>query len=290
MMAEEDPGLLPLLAELDGVTQAALDLHLTGKTVIEHSAEALPFGTFVARFAEAVKEVAKRITGARSMHTGLMASFAPGSIRVTFTAPEPDSSTELAGQSEAHAPGISSESQALRQITAILSESQNDSPESPLSAELAQLSEQAKVKLRAAVKPVLDSGWNIEGEFTLPGTEPTPLNFSTLGALHIIKTLDVTEESIRPDTIRGFIDGHRRSLGSVWIVSDKTGRSVNLAVTDDNLYRIIASLDADEQRVEAEIEVRQYKPEPGSEVVRTSRKLLSIKAIDVTDPIPGLEL
>src|SRR5690349_9647369 len=68
--------------------QTELDLHVTGANVVGHATRADLFGTFVRRSAEAVKELAKDISGLQRHTPGLLIEgTSPGSVRVVLKSP-----------------------------------------------------------------------------------------------------------------------------------------------------------------------------------------------------------
>jgi len=229
-----------------GPEQAELDLHLEGPSVTDHSAKAEPFGIFIARTAEAVKEMSKTKLGRKSYTTDLLVSAAmPGSLRVVLKAPN--------RRDKAHAPFEGSsvsnvESDALRTIAILFSQAGADSGsdgDSLVTATIEQLPPAARERVRSAVGELARSGWSVNGELRQRGVGIVKIHLATDRAVHLKDELAQTETTVERDIkMTGKIDGTRRFTGSMWFQPDKAEKPFAATVTDAKLLERVNELNA----------------------------------------------
>jgi hypothetical protein len=127
-----DPDLLSVWREETAPAQAALDLHLAGESVEDHATNARQFSDFVAGVSSAVKATVKDRLGLRAYTEDLLIdALAPGSLRVVLRARDPITTDPTITE-----PGSTVDSDALRGIASVLIHAGDDTPDSPLTAEL----------------------------------------------------------------------------------------------------------------------------------------------------------
>jgi hypothetical protein len=275
-----------------GPEQAEFDIHLEGSGVDEHATNAKNFANFILGISEAVKETAKSRAGKGRYSEGLQIEGAtPGSVRVVLKAPTPTVDPNQ------HVDPASSEStvdsDALRSIAAILTHASDSNPNSPLIAEIASLPKSARQGLKRAIKSSRRAGWSIDGTVRQRRIGSEAVSLSPAGASRLELELNSRVETTKTETLRGQIDGFRRSLGTLYFFPENRPQ-LQAAVSDSVLAARVAELFArPEQTVEAIFTVVESHLPGDTGSLRQSRALLSIKSIGaggvqtVTNVVPG---
>ncbi len=233
------------LAEV-GPEQAELDLHFDGPLVESHMARAEPFGLFVARTADAVKEISKASLGRKRYRADLLVSaITPGSLRVLLKSPNRRDKTK---NPIADSAVENVESAALRTIAILLSQAGADAdPEgdSPVSATIEQLPVAAREQVRSAVNQIVRSGWSVEGELRQRGVGLVKINLGNDRAAHLHDELSQTESTVeRGVEMVGSIDGTRRYTGTMWFQPENAERPFVASVTDATLLERVNEINA----------------------------------------------
>lgn len=229
-----------------GPEQAELDLHFDGPLVEAHMARAEPFGLFVARTADAVKEISKARLGRQRYRADLLISaVTPGSLRVLLKSP---SRRDRSHSTMADSAVENVESAALRTIAILLSQAgaQNDpESESPVSATIEQLPPSAREQVRSALNQVVKSGWSVEGELRQRGVGMVKIHLKNDQAAHLHDELSQTESSVdRHVEMVGTIDGTRRFTGTMWFQPEHVERPFIASVTDAKLLERVNEINA----------------------------------------------
>lgn len=228
-----------------GPEQAELDLHLGGPTIEGHSAKAEPFGIFVARTAEAVKEMSKAKLGRKAYSSDLLISATtPGSLRVVLKSPNrPDKGhTRLEDSSASNV-----ESDSLRTLAILFAQAGEERTDDAdaVSATIQQLPPAARERVRSAVWEVAKSGWTVDGELRQRGVGIVRIHLANDRATRLRDELAQTESTVQRDVkIVGKIDGTRRFTGTMWFQPDRAEKPFVASVTDARLLERVNELNA----------------------------------------------
>lgn len=210
-----------------------LEFHLHGEGVEGHSANADSFSELVRRIAASTKSFVKERTNAKKQGSDLLVDVGPGSVRVTFKAPERKvlNATPLTIEKDLEILPVEDEySEALRRISVVLANSDPDSPESEaLGAAIEQLPASSRYELAKALEPVRKEGWSIDGTFSQRGLGSKDLHLERRHAEYLrnqLTTVDVETDIWRST---GTLDGYRWSNGIAYFVP--SGQSQPIAAT-----------------------------------------------------------
>jgi len=253
-LAAENEALRPVLFELVNRAQSELDLHLDGKTVHEHEANAESFAQLVRGIADATKEVAKHMLGReRRISTLRILAPSPGSVRVVLKAATPE---EAAGRTAQNTRTPSVDSVSLDKVAVLLARAQHEGAKADddvLSGLAADLPQKAHAGLKRAAKAINAQDWDIAGELrSQRGFQP--VHVDPIGAKALLRVLDEHQESSTTTSLPGAIDGTRRSIGTLWFTPD--GRAaIEAAVPSPELMEQAVHHDAAGQRVRASFDV-----------------------------------
>lgn len=233
------------LAEV-GPEQAELDLHFDGPLVESHMARAEPFGLFVARTADAVKEISKASLGKKRYKADLLVSaITPGSLRVLLKSPN---RRDASKNPLANTVAENVESAALRTIAILLSQAGEDAgpgSDSPVSATIEQLPVAAREQVRSAVNQIVKSGWSVDGELRQRGVGLVKISLGNERAAHLHDELSQTESTVeRGIEMIGAIDGTRRFTGTMWFQPENAERPFVASVTDAKLLERVNEINA----------------------------------------------
>lgn len=285
-MAQGIPSLEGALADLRAPLQAELDLHVTGGTIHGHEAVARPFGQFVTRAANAVREIAKSI-GQKERYGASLRILAPssGSVRVILRAPDTGSdSGKIPGDTD----GDSLDSLAVKRLAAVLGQANSaatDPDTSPLVATVRTLRGPARAAIAKVAQSVQREGWQLDGELRQRGRNPSPIHLSTRGAAALIDAVGNDTNEIEETVLSGVIDGQRRSLSAMWFQPDMA-RSFEAAVDDAELLDEVAALAVDPTtRVVAKFRVFISYAGGDSAHARRSYELRDISPANVDEPM-----
>jgi hypothetical protein len=289
--AQSDDVLKDAALAVIGPEQAELDLHFDGHLVEEHMARAEPFGLFIARTADAVKEISKAALGRKRYRADLLVSaVTPGSLRVLLRSPIRRDKTQSTVENSAVE---NVESAALRTIAILLSQA-GEEPEletgSPVAATIEQLPPPAREQVRSALKQVVKSGWSVEGELRQRGVGLVKISLGNEQAARLHDELSESETSVeRAIEIVGTIDGTRRFTGTMWFQPEGAERPFVASVTDAKLLERVNAINATpETRVKATFE-RYGVFRPGAGRANSSKTHLLTDIVllpSVSPPVP----
>ena len=280
------------IAEI-GPEQAELDIHFDGPTIEGHSGKAEPFGIFVTRTAQAVKEMAKTKLGLGSYSSKLLISATtPGSLRVVLKAPStPDKGHTVLERSDSS----NVESDSLRTLAILLSQAGGIDPgpdsehdDGPMVATIQQLPPAARERVKSAVAEVARAGWKIDGELRQKGVGIVRIHVPHDRVTRLQDQLAQTSSSVEKDvSVVGAIDGTRRFTGSMWFQPEKSDKPFVASVTDAKLLEKVNEINAlADARVRATFE-RYSVSRTGGEKAR-SRVTYLLTAIEVIPTQPAL--
>lgn len=244
-IAADDVLIDAALAEV-GPEQAELDLHFDGPLVEGHMARAEPFGLFVARTADAVKEISKASLGRQRYRADLLISaVTPGSLRVLLKSP---TRRDTAHSTMTDSAVENVESAALRTIAILLSQAGEESgpdAESPVAATIEQLPSSAREQVRSALLQVVKSGWSVQGELRQRGVGMVRIKLKNDQAAYLHDRLSQTESSVERNVeMFGTIDGTRRFTGTMWFQPEQVERPFIASVTDARLLERVNEINA----------------------------------------------
>jgi hypothetical protein len=281
------PALVSLAVSEVGPEQAELDVHLDGATVMDHTLRAAPFGVFVSRTAEVVKEMVKSRLGLRSLAPSLLISGASqGSVRAVFRAPDAPLVHDAALRDTS---ASTVDSDALRTLAIVFAQA-GDGQVEALDATISELPAVARLKLRTAVNQLAANGWSLEGELRQRHVGVLAIQMAPDQALALGDRLRSSETTIERDVVmRGRIDGTRRYTGSMWFAPETASRPFAASVTDAELLERVNLLNASADAVvDATFDrVRTSREAADGTRVTTSYLLTAIQ--DVAPP-PELDL
>ena len=178
--------------------QARLDLHLTEGSVQGHAAPADKFAALVAGVADATREVARKRLGRRAHPSALLVrGAAPGSVRLVL---------EVAAHADDTNPGSmvdtsTVDSQALRQVAAILANADDMSDDSTITAQIGPLSGKARKALRRAADQIAAQQWHVAGRLEQRGFTPAEVAISPAGASRLAVELNQTPSAPKATTL-----------------------------------------------------------------------------------------
>lgn len=268
-----DPDLLAAWREETAPAQAALDLHLAGESVEDHATNARQFSDFVAGVSSAVKATVKDRLGLRSYTEDLLIdALAPGSLRVVLRARDP-----IATDPTITEPGSTVDSDALRGIASVLMHAGDDTPDSPLTAELGQLPAKARQGLRRAARSAARAGWDIAGAITQRGYGYADLAMTARAARTLERQLGQALPKKTEATIYGQITGTKDIEGVLWFTPEGGGREFRATIEDEQLRRQAVQHQIDHPRVRAVFDVYESLPPGDNTIIRTSRVLTNLQ-------------
>lgn len=231
-----------------------MDLHLTGETVIAHSANAASFGIFVQKMADSVKIIARERMGRQRLASDLLVEPGPGSVRVIFRTPDPVPAGAMASEPEDDLwSDPNQQSLALLQVAQLLAAAEPNNPDSDtVDGIVESLPPRARPALVAAVKSISNEEWSLEGEFRQRGLGVQPILLTQAGAARLTVALKVKEREKAELIATGRFDGHRRARSLSWFIEEGTGHEITAVVSTPELMAEVAKYSNDvESRVVA---------------------------------------
>lgn len=253
-------------------SQAEMDLHLDGPTVVNHKTDAEDFGTFVVRTAKAVHEAARLVSGKIRTPSRLQVTGpGPGSVQVTFRAPEPTTPKHGLGLAESDEP---IEALAMRRVAGIFAQAEEGNE--TLEASLHTLGPAGQEAFRLLARIVQDAKWSVAGDIRKKGWGHQAVRLSPSGATRLVIAATAVDHQIRDVKLTGTV--------VAWDWSDQVmrfrpdnGPRVRVAVPDARLQSQVAAFNA-ERGKRAEIQVRMITAPSGKKgsPARQSRALLAI--------------
>lgn len=215
--------------------QTELDLHLNGANVTDHATRADWLGVFMTRTSQAVKELAKGISGKQRHVPGLLVEGpGPGSVRVIFRSPpQPKRANVLPGTETETLDG-----KALHQFASLflLAEDEADL----LDASVRELKGPARRALRQVGQQVIDASWTIEGNLAARGRDLQHVVISPNGAANLVRAVAEEAAETKPEIIPGAVDSWTWSK-SVMTFQPRNGREFR-AVVPPRLQEVVAAI------------------------------------------------
>lgn len=219
--------------------QTELDLHLTGANVTDHATRADWLGVFMSRTSQAVKELAKGISGSERHVPGLLVEGpGPGSVRVIFRSPpQPKRAQPVPGTEVETLDG-----KALHQFASLfmLAEADDELEADLLDGSIRQLPGGARRALRLVGQSIVDTSWRIEGNLAARGREIQPVVISSSGAARLVRAVGEEAAQTENKTIAGAVDSWTWSK-SVMNFLPESGRAFS-AVVPPHLQETVAAI------------------------------------------------
>jgi hypothetical protein len=217
--------------------QTELDLYLAGANVANHATRADWLGIFMARTAQAVKELAKDIAG-RERHTpGLLVEGpGPGSVRVVFRSPP-----QRRRETTPDLPGLNIETldgKALHQFASLFLLAEDETE--LLDASVRQLRGRARRALRAVGQQVVDASWSIEGSLAARGRDIQRIVITPNGAANLVRAVGIEAAEVNRERVDGAVDGWTWSK-SIMDFQPNSGRGFR-AIVPPSLQEQVASI------------------------------------------------
>lgn len=235
--ASQDPGQRATLRSLQLAGRSQLDLHLSGAREDLHETSASALGAFLTRVSEAVKAIARSVSGMERLR-GDISVLAPamGSVRVVLVESHDLASETSHGRSrEAWVMGI----ERMAETFVLADEGIEE-----LSASVEDLDGRARMALRRLSETVAANSWCIRGRLVTQDGEDRELSFGSDAADRLIDATNESRSKVTERTLSGVVDAWRWSTSTMRLVPDR-GASVE-AFVPRNLQRIAA--DANAQR------------------------------------------
>ncbi|QIK62357.1 hypothetical protein G7068_12100 [Leucobacter viscericola] len=275
--------LAPVVRDELAPVSGELELHLTGKSVIGHAANAEAFSELVRRIAASTKHFVKDRANSVRQTSELLVDTGPGSVRVTFKAPSRtiDGAVPLDMELENEILHVDDTfSEALRRIAVVLA---NSDPESPgneaLGAAIEQLPPSARNELAHALDPIRKQGWDVTGTFAQRGLGTSELSFGKRHAEYLKKQLKAVYTETETWTSTGRLDGHRWSNGLAYFSPSGQPRTIPASYASAELQSRAAEIAADENnKVEAKFNVH-IKRSMSNSTAKRSYELISVRTI-----------
>ncbi|WP_290473565.1 hypothetical protein [Leifsonia sp. 71-9] len=285
--ASQVPELRHALFELTNGFQAELDIHLSGESVPGHETDAFSFAEFVRGVSDAVKEISKQAMGRQRLRSPLhIVAPTPGSVHLVLRVPPPqeEDGSFIEARTE------SQHSLSLGIVAAVLSRAGNSDEEESftlLGGMTNQLPTKAHAGLRRAAKAISRTDWNVEGELRRPQDDPLVLSIRRSGALALLDALDAKTSEEDTATLRGRVDGQRRSVGAMWFLPD-TGGPIEAAIVDPDLIDPIAHFSAENTTAVATFRTIRWIPSGTNARSRQTYVLTDIRADDQPTHLDGV--
>lgn len=273
-LAVQRPDLNAVLVDMRKPLQESLDLHLEGAGVKDHAADTSALGKFMVQVSEAVKQIAKSISGrTRWSHNLMSVAPSPGSVRLYFEVPP-----LKAVQTDFSETQVASfDAQALRAMANLLVQAEGGSE--ALDAATQSLSAPARVAMKHLAETVVESHWRFSGKLEARGRETVELNLSEAGAQRLLTAAKRTDTDVVPVVIPGECDGWTWSTGTMRYLPK--GQRPFTASVPPNLQSDVARLVAEPgKEVVGYFLVTHYTAAGTSRTIRTSYALTDIKSGD----------
>ncbi|NQX10391.1 hypothetical protein HQQ80_01995 [Microbacteriaceae bacterium VKM Ac-2855] len=188
----------------------------------------------------------KDISGIAKAPDELLVEPGPGSVRAIFIAPPRHSSDvmQVPESLDETIPEDDSYSESLWRLATVLA---NAGPTEDGSAvadgALAALPGQARFELRKAMDEVVSEGWDLWGDFTQRGRQPTELHLSNESARFLRDVLVDRSVSRSPWETTGFLDGHTWSTNTMRFIAANQASSITATFENPKVQLEVARLD-----------------------------------------------
>ncbi|OAN29117.1 hypothetical protein A4X17_05955 [Plantibacter sp. H53] len=262
-----------------------LELHLDGRSVEDHATNAVAFGTFVTKVAQAAQEYVRDRLGRTAARDVLIAP-GPGSVRATFIAPDPVDVAQnpFADQQQDGPVWVDGnlQSEALHRFALLFAHSNPETPDSDvLDGAIQSIPLSARRKLRVAVHEVFKQEWSVSGEYRQRGIGVEEVVLQPIAAKYLWDRLKVEQMDEEPWVSSGILDGHKWSTGIMYFIPDGRSRPIPSSFASTEIQQQVAALAAEpEQRVEATFTVFIQHDSASSNSGRRSYLLRSIRPLD----------
>lgn len=277
-----DPGMARQLRDLELRNDAELDLHLHGDAEERHVSRADLLGRFLKETTGAVKQIAKDIGGLQRHSANLWVEApAAGSMRLVLRTVEPRRLTERPqARSLPGADGRTLDAMAVLTLAALIEQSQEDGPDSPLTAALHELKAPARNAVASLAKVVDDANWRVDGVVTVRGREPARIRFDVADARRLFVAAKTESREVEPVVVLGRVDGWAWSRSTMEFLPEK-GRPFHASVPAGMADTVAAIGARANNRVRATFLVTTVYPE-GS--VRPKGRSYALRELD---PLPS---
>lgn len=273
-LASQRDDLEAVLLDLKKPVQESLDLHLRGAGVKGNAADTASLGAFMVQVSEAVKQIAKGMSGRpRWRHNLISVAPSPGSVRLLFEVPplkstQPDlRDTQVA----------SFDAQALRAMANLLAQAEGDAE--TLDAATQTLTVPARTAMRHIAKTMVDSHWKFDGKLEARGRPTVEVSLSEAGAQRLFRAAAETDSHVVPVSLSGECDGWTWSTGTMRFLPD--GQRPFSASVPPNLQAEVARLvSVSGNKVVANFLATYLHAAGTKRRVRTSYALVSINESD----------
>lgn len=273
-LAVQRPDLNALLTDLKKPLQESLDLQLEGAGVKGHATDASALGKFMFQVSEAVKQIAKSISGrSRWSHNLMSVAPAPGSVVLHFAVPP-----LTAVQAEVADTQVASfDAQALRTVANLLVQAEGDAE--TLDAATQSLSPTARAAIRHLAETVVESHWRFSGKLQARGRVTVDLNLSEAGAQRLLTAAKRTDTDVEQVSIPGECDGWTWSTGTLRYLP--IGDRPFTASVPPSLQGAVARFVSQPgTEVVGEFLVTRLFAAGTSRTIRTSHALMDIKLVE----------
>lgn len=273
-LAAQRDDLEAVLLDLKKPIQESLDLHLKGAGVKGHATDTASLGHFMVQVSEAVKQIAKGMSGrSRWSHNLVSVAPSPGSVRLHFEVPPMKAlQADLRGTEVA-----SFDAQALRAMANLLV--QAESAAESLDAAAQSLPVPARTAVRHIAKTMVDSHWKFDGRLEARGRPTVELSLSEAGAQRLFRAAAETDSDVVPVTLIGECDGWTWSTGTMRFLAER--QKPFSASVPPNLQQEVAQLvSVPGNKVVANFLATHLNAAGTNRRLRTSYALVSIERSD----------
>lgn len=272
-LASQRADLNEVLADLKKPLQESLDLHLNGAGVKGHATDTASLGTFMVQVSEAVKQIAKSISGrSRWTHNLISVAPAPGSVRLHFEVPPLHSTQANLFDTQV----ASFDAQALRSMANLLVQAEGNAES--LEAATQSLAAPARIAMRHIAKTVVDSHWKFDGRLEARGRPTVELALSEAGAQRLFRAASETNSQVFPVTFTGECDGWTWSTGTMRFLP-QGARPFTAAVPPALQTEVAKFVASPGTNVEAHFQATYLTATGSNRRIRTSYALVSISQI-----------
>ena len=251
--------------------QGALQLHLTGSSVVDHAVSAQRFTSFVSHLAASVAETAKSLTHQKRRSNRIMiGAVQPASLAFELRAPEVHVSRSQGVVTEHSVSSVDSE--ALRMVTTVLATAREDDEALDSAVEALPLS--ARAKLHSAMDQVAHEQWGIDGALRQGDFSPLRLEVSLPAIARVRYALETAVETREHRQVVAEISGFRREENVVWLAPLDGSKRFPASATDLSVMRAVREAAAVEGTIiAAELTVVTRPSQGNGASLRTSRTL-----------------
>ena len=284
----DDPELRAVFEEMTSPEERSVTFHLDGPGVEGHTTSAHHFGQFVAKVADATKELVREHVEARLAHDYVLVdAIHPGSVEVTLRAkkaapPKKALSADRPVVPE-HTTNVASD--ALAEIGQLLELAHRDDLlDDALDARIEPTPVGARKALRGLARQVQSAGWSVTATSRIRGERPNRFQFGGRGATALIKAIDRAKPKDHDQTVFAILDGFRESTGRLFLNTSSSGEkseSLSPIVESNELYVRAARLYASNPgaTVKATIQAREKPAKVADQEPTTESVLVALEVV-----------